>query len=512
MNRRNRGVVALTATILLSIALVTDGATSAATTCENLASLALKNARITSAQIVAAGAFVAPGAPARGGANPYANLPSFCRVSATLTPSSDSDINVELWLPASGWNGKFQAVGNGGWAGTIPFTAIAAGLSTGYATAGTDTGHTGGNADFALGHPEKMIDLGYRSIHEMTVQSKVIINAHYGTPAKLAYYNGCSQGGRQGLAAAQHYPEDFNGIVAGASAWNQMRMHAARTELNLQVNKDADSVIPRTKYAMINNAVLKSCDELDGVKDGVIENPAKCTFDYAALTCKGGDAPDCLTRGQVEAAKAMTSPLKDPKTGKILFEGHLMMGSELGWATLGGPQPLGLSVSGLQNVVFQDKTWDFHKLNASTDIELASKSDGGATYTGDANLKPFFDHGGKLLMYHGWSDPQVNPLNSVTYYDNVVKTVGKKQSANSIALFMIPGMNHCSGGPGTDTFDKVGVLEKWVEKKETPTRIVASHLTAGKVDKTRPLCPYDQVATYNGTGDTNDAASFTCKR
>src|SRR6185295_18917149 len=245
----------------------------AATACEKLASLALPNAKIDSAQMVTAGAFVAPGAGARGGANPYANLPAFCRVTATLTPSTDSDIKTEIWLPASGWNCKFLAVGNGGWAGTIPYAAIAGAVAAGYAGAGTDTGHTGNNADFALGHPEKLIDLAYRSIHEMTVQSKSIINAHYGTPAKFSYYNGCSQGGRQGLAAAQKYPEDFNGIIAGAASWNQMRAHAAREALNLIVNKDADSVIPRTKYAMIHDAVLNACDASDGVKDGVIENP-----------------------------------------------------------------------------------------------------------------------------------------------------------------------------------------------------------------------------------------------
>ena len=484
----------------------------AATPCETLSTLTLANAKVTSAVSVAAGAFVPPAVGgARGGGNAYANLPAFCRVAATLTPGSDSDIKVELWLPASGWNGKFQAVGNGGWAGTIPYAAIAAALSSGYAAAGTDTGHTGATADFALGHPEKVIDFGYRSIHEMTVQSKVILSTFYGSSAKYSYYNGCSQGGRQGLAEAQRYPEDFDGIIAGASAIDQMRMHAARTALNLEVNKNPDSVIPRTKYAMINTAVLNACDAQDGVKDGVVENPEKCKFNYAKLTCKAGDAADCLTKGQVESAKAMTSPLKDPKTGKTLFAGYLVPGSELGWATLGGAQPLALSVSGMRNVVFSDKSWSPAQMDVATDIERAAQSDGGALATRDPNLKPFFDRGGKLLMYHGWSDPQVTPLNSVLYYEDVVKTVGKKQAANSIRLFMMPGVNHCSGGPGPDSFEKVKVMEEWVEQGKAPERIVASHSTAGKVDKTRPLCAYDQTAKYNGSGDTNDAANFTCK-
>jgi feruloyl esterase len=423
-----------------------------------------------------------------------------------------SDIKIELWLPQSGWNRKFQAVGNGGWAGTIPYAAIAAAMASGYAAAGTDTGHTGNNADFALGHPEKVIDLAYRSIHEMAVQSKVLVAEHYGNSAQYSYYNGCSQGGRQGLAAAQRYPEDFNGIIAGASAIDQMRMHGARVALSLLVNKDPEGVIPRSKYSMINTAVLKACDALDGVKDDVLEDPMKCKFDYAKLLCRAGyDSPDCLTKGQVESAKQMTSPVKDPKTGKTLFKGFLVPGSELGWATLGGPQPLGLSLSGMQNIVFGNKSWDYHTMELAADIDRAAKSDNGATATNNANLKPFFNRGGKLLMYHGWSDPQVTPMNSVNYYNDVLKTVGKGAAGKSIELFMIPGMNHCAGGPGTGTFDKVKVLEDWVERGIAPMRIIASHSTDGVVDKTRPLCPYPQVAKYNGTGDTNDAANFTCK-
>ena len=518
--------------VSLTVMLVGPAPAAAATACENLASLALPNAKIDSAQMVAAGAFVQPGGRGgaargeggagrgaadgrgvRGGgpaANPFASLPAFCRVTATLTPSSDSDIKTEIWLPVTGWNGKFQAVGNGGWAGTIPYPALAAAVAAGYAGAGTDTGHVGNSADFALGHPEKLIDIAYRSIHEMTVQSKTIIKTHYGTAAKFSYYNGCSQGGRQGLAAAQTYPEDFNGIIAGAAAWDQMRAHGARTALNLIVNKDADSIIPPEKYSMIHEAVLNACDALDGLKDGVIENPTKCNFDYAKLACKAGDRAQCLTKGQVESAKAMTSPLKDPKTGKVLFEGHLMPGAELSWATLGGPEPLGPAATAMRNIVFKDRNWDYHTMNISTDIDRANKSDNGVMYSGDPNLKRFFDRGGKLLMYHGWSDPQVNPLLSATYYNNVLKTVGKDKAANSIALFMVPGMNHCQGGVGTDRFDKVKVMEEWVEQGRKPAQIIASHLTNGKVDKTRPLCPFGQVAKYKGTGDSNDASNFFC--
>ncbi len=291
-----------------------------------------------------------------------------------------------------------------------------------------------------------------------------------------------------------------------------MRAHASREALNLVVNKDADSVIPRSKYQMIHDAVLNACDGLDGVKDGVIENPMMCKFDYAQLLCKAGNNAECLTKGQVESAKAMTSPLTDPKTGKVLFDGHLMPGSELGWATLGGPEPLSLATSGMRNVVFKDRNWDYHTMNIGTDIERADKSDNGAMFSGDPNLKPFFDRGGKLMMYHGWSDPQVNPINSVMYYNNVVKAVGADKAAKSIALFMMPGVNHCQGGPGTDTFNKVKVLEEWVESGKKPVQIVASHATDGQVDKTRPLCPFGQVAKYKGTGSTNDASNFSCEK
>jgi feruloyl esterase len=484
----------------------------AATPCESLAGMSLTKAKVTSASAVAAGAFVPPSGGGRGGGGNYATLPAFCRVTATLTPSSDSDIKIELWLPQSNWNGKFEAVGNGGWAGSIPYPAIAAAMRGGYAAAGTDTGHTGNNADFAFGHPEKLIDLAYRSIHEMTVQSKALLKEHYGSPAKFSYYNGCSQGGRQALAEAQRYPSDFDGIIAGASAVDQMRMHGARTALNILLNKSPDSVIPPAKYSMINKAVLNACDALDGVKDGVIEDPMKCKFDYASLLCKAGDSADCLTKGQVESAKTMTSPLKDPKTGKTLFEGYLIPGSELGWATLGGPEPLPVSISGLRNIVFGDRSWDYHTMELTADVDRSVKSDkGGAMATNNPDLQRFFDRGGKLLMYHGWSDPQVTPMNSVLYYKDVLNTVGKGAAGKAIALFMVPGMNHCTGGPGTDTFDKVKVMEDWVEKGMAPKKIIASHQTNGAVDKTRPLCPYPQVAKYNGSGDTNDAANFSCK-
>ena len=499
--------MAYTATILTGSLLLTTNATAAP--CDDVARMTIPAATITSAEVVGAGAFTPPGA--RGGGAPaqiYPALPAFCRVRVTLAPSSDSDIKAEVWLPSANWNGKLQAVGNGGWAGTIPYPAMAAAVAAGYATVGTDTGHVGNNADFAPGHPEKLVDFAYRAIHEMTVASKAAISTHYGNAPKISYFNGCSQGGRQAITSAQRYPQDFDGIVAGASAWNQMRSHAARFSINRFMNRSAGSAIPPDKYPLIHNAVLNACDGLDGVKDGVIENPTKCSFDYKALECRGEDASACLTPAQVESARAMVSPVKDPKTGAVIFEGHLWPGSELEWDVLGGPQPLGIAVSGLKNVAYGGTKWDPDGFTAA-DIETADRSDRDLLDSSNPNLKPYFDRGGKLLMWHGWADPQVTPQTSTIYFTNVLKTVGKK-AGDSIALFMLPGVYHCGGGPGPDRFDRMAALEQWVEGGRKPTRIVASHQTNGTVDRTRPLCPFGQVARWNGSGSTDDEKNFSC--
>src|SRR5262249_10680516 len=225
---------------------------------------------------------------------------------------------------------------------------------------------------------------------------KPVIDAFYGASAKLAFFNGCSTGGRQAITEAQRYPNDFDGIVAGASAWDGMRMHAVGVAVSQLVNRNADGVIPPGKFPMIHAAVLDACDTLDGVKDGVIENPLVCRFDYATLACKGADAPDCLTPGQVESAKALTSPLKDIRTGTVIDERHLWPGSELGWTNLGSASPLGLSYSGLANILYKDPSWDWRSFEVAKGIEDAAKADGGALFSGDPNLKPFFDRGGKL--------------------------------------------------------------------------------------------------------------------
>jgi feruloyl esterase len=492
------------------IALVLPAPASGAARCEALANLKLHAGTVTVAEPVAARVFVPPGPPGSAPAQAlFGRLPEFCRVRLTLTPTQDSDIKVEVWLPLVVWNGRFQAVGNGGFAGTIPYAAMARALFDGFATAGTDTGHVGNNADFTLGHHEKLVDFAYRAIHEMTVAAKRVVDEHYGRPPQFSYFTGCSQGGRQAITSAQRYPADFDGIVAGAAAWDSMRSHGARLGMNLAMNRTPDAVIPPEKYPALHRAVLDACDALDGVRDGLIEDPTACTVDFSALACKGRDTFSCLTPAQVASARAITSPTTRPGTGEVLFPGHLMPGTELEWDVLGGPQPLSVARSAIANLVYRNRDWNDRGFNLASELDRVDAADAGLLASSDANLAPFFGRGGKLLMYHGWSDPQVPPQLSTVYYGNVLRTVGP-QAADSIALFMMPGVYHCGGGPGADTFDRIGPIQAWVEKGEKPTRLVAARLSAGKTIRTRPLCPFDQVAAYLGKGSTDDAANFAC--
>ena len=479
--------------------------------CESLTTVAIANAVVTSASTVAAGAFTPPGSAGRGTPaqqQQYAAMPQFCRVAVTAKPSADSDIKIEVWLPSS-WNGKFQAVGNGGWAGTISYADMATAVAKGYASASTDTGHSTPGGSFAMDHPEKLIDYAHRAVHEMTVDAKAVIDAFYGTAPKLSIWNGCSTGGRQGAIEASRYPGDYNGIIAGAIPVTSPRLHAARIHISQIVHKTPGSYIPPEKYSAVHEAVLQACDTLDGVKDGVIENPVRCKFDPKTIECKGADGPACLTSAQVETARALYAPLTDPKTGAVLSFPLLQPGSELSWATLAGPEAFGIAVDAYRYLVFRNPTWDWRTFDPSTDYERIDVGAKGFEPPG-ADLKPFFSRGGKLLMYHGWSDQQVAALNAVTYFGSVLTASGSSAAGKSIALYMVPGMGHCRGGPGTDTFDKVAALEGWIQSGRAPSQIVATHQTAGVVDRKRPLCQYPQVAKYKGSGSTDDAANFTC--
>jgi feruloyl esterase len=491
--------------------------------CEKLKSLSLPDSTITAVESVAAGpapnvARGGGGAPAgRGAAGaPPAQpviLPAHCRVAVTMKPSSDSSIDMEVWMPAENWNNKFQMVGNGGWAGTMSFPAMQAALREGYATATTDTGHKGGDAIFALNHPEKLVDFAYRAVHETVVKSKALITAYYGKAPKLSYWNGCSTGGRQGLMEAQKYPEDFDAVIAGAPANYQTHLHAWDMMVATAIRKDDRHFVSAPKLAALNKAVLAACDAADGVKDGLLNDPRKCKFDPATLACKSGankgdDKDDCLTPAEVESVKLVLSPAKK-KNGELIFPGK-EPGGETGWNMLSqrNPNPAGLSQGTFQYATYQDANWDWHTFDLDRDTAAADEKFGYVNATADLNA--FKNRGGKLLMYHGWSDPQISPENSVNLYTNIVQKTGSK-SESWIKLYMIPGMGHCQGGNGTDQFNKMAVLERWREANTAPESIVAAHVTGNNVEMTRPLCPYPQVAVYKGVGSTNDSASFSCK-
>jgi feruloyl esterase len=485
-----------------------------ATSCESLAALSLPHTTITLARSVPAGEFTPPPPPdARPGSipAPLKDLPGFCRVAATASPNSDSLIKFEVWMPSTNWNGRFQGVGNGGWAGNISYGGLAAALQHNYATASTDTGHEGGTACFAVGHPEKMIDFGYRAIHEMTVQAKAIIAAYYGAGARWSYWNGCSTGGRQGLMEAQRFPHDYNGIAAGAPAAYLSHLRFVSIWIARATLEDPASYIPPSKYPLIHAAALNACDALDGITDGIIDDPTRCHFDPAVLTCKGSDAADCLTPAQVEAVRQIYSSLTNPRTGEQIFPA-LEPGSELGWRDhAGGPEPRSISLSYFRDLIFQNPQWNFRNLDFDADVSLVDQEDRGVGNAINPDLGPFQLAGGKLLLYHGWADNLIAPLGTVNYYQDVLATMGGAEQTGSFArLFMVPGMGHCSGGPGTDVFDRVGVLEQWVEHGAAPEKIIAAHRTKGAEDMTRPLCPYPQIAKWNGSGSTNDAVNFVC--
>jgi len=429
-------------------------------------------------------------------------------VAATLTPTPQSNIKVEVWLPLD-WNGRLLEVGNGGWAGSINYGGMSTALAAGFATASTDTGHTGGSPSFAIERPEAVIDYGYRAVHEMTVKVKALISSYYGRPAQYSYWDGCSTGGKQGLTSAQRYPEDFNGIVAGAPANYMIHLHAAQTAIAQALDRTPGSRVPAEKFPMLHAAVVAACDARDGLMDGVIDDPRKCSFDPGTVQCKGGDEPTCLTSDQVETVRMIYRTLTHPKTGAEIFPG-LMPGSEALWPT-SVAQPIPFPMQTFQYVVFKNPAWDYHTFNVATDVDLADRVDGGVNNATDPNLGPFFKRGGKLLIYHGWSDHHISPVNSINYYDSVLKAVPDPTvTSSSIRLFMAPGMAHCGGGDGPDTFDRVGAIRAWVENGSAPDRLVATKASGGQTTRSRPLCPYPQVARWSATGSMDDAANFSC--
>jgi feruloyl esterase len=514
---------ALAAALVPVLAQVATPAASAGTACSSLAALTIPNVTIKSATPVPAGPFTPPGAMVAGDGQPprgpaAMTLPAFCRVEATARPTSDSDIRFEVWIPpVEAWNGKFEGVGNGGYQGSISYAAMATALRRGYATGSTDTGHTGDDMKFGQGHPEKLIDYGHRAVHVMTESAKLIIRDAAGRFAERSYFVGCSAGGQQALSEAQRYPEDYDGIVAGDPAANRIRQTFGFLSSWIATHGgDGKPLITQPKLALLTKSVVDACDGIDGLKDGIIDDPRRCHFDPAKLLCKGGDEPTCLTTPQVDAARKMYEGTKNPRTGELIYTGW-PRGSE-GFGEAAGQswrqyvvdptEPM--RVGFFKYWLFHDPNWDYHSIDWERDLAYAEQKLPFMAAV-DKDLTPFKKRGGKLLMYTGWSDPVVPPQDTVAYYDSVVKTMGGLEKTREFyRFFLAPGMGHCSGGPGPNQFDHLTALEQWVEKGVAPEKMIATHSTAGKVDRSRPLCVYPQVARWKGTGSTDEAANFAC--
>ncbi len=479
-------------------------AMAGAPACPSLISLTINNTTITSADEVSPGPYTSGGTPAP------LNLPAFCRVRAVSRPVSDSEIHFELWMPPrAAWNGKFEGTGNGGFSSAMSYTSMAAALNHGYATAGSDTGHEGGDLTFGVGHPEKINDWAYRAVHVMTDTAKLIIRDYYGRLPQYSYFNGCSTGGHQALSEAQRYPGDYDGIVAGDPGNNRVHLIAGFLWSWEAIHKDTPSPLPAAKLPMIAKAVLAACDELDGLADGIIDDPRRCKFDPATLACKGGDRDNCLTAPQVESVKKVYAGAKNPRTGEQIFAGWAH-GTEASWTGYFVDPPEARRNEFWRLWVFNDPNWDWRTFDFDRDLAYADTKMA-VVNSNDPDLKPFKARKGKLVMYHGWADSDVPPEDGVRYYEAVESAMGGPgQTTDFFRLFMVPGMGHCSGGPGPNTFDAVSALDQWVENGRAPDQIVASHIANGVTDRTRPLCPYPQIAKWKGAGSIDDAANFAC--
>lgn len=462
------------------------------------------------------------------------NLPAFCRVVGVSKPSADSNINFEVWLPAN-WNGKFLSSGEGGFVGQLNYTrnGLDGGLDElirrGYATASTDTGHKASDVNWAIGHPERAIDYTHRAKHLVTVAAKGLVAAHYGRPATRSYYNSCSNGGRQALMEAQRYPEDYDGYVVGAP-WNYQSRSNAGFVWDAQTLTAPGAAIPASKLPTINKAAIAACDAADGLKDGVIEDPSKCTFKPETLLCKGADNDSCLTDPQARALNRLYDGPKHPRTGASIFPGWAR-GSELGWTRLTDADKLGnLGRGYFGNLVFEDPNWDFRKFDFDKDLAKAEAKVGSLGDSNRTELSAAKRRGAKFIQYHGWNDQTLQPEYSPQYYEQLTKAMGGPDKTRDFyRLFMVPGMAHCYAGEGAGNFGAVGqqipptrdalhdiqtALEKWVEEGVAPERLIATKYADDKpetrqVKFTRVLCPYPQVARYK-SGDPNDAASFSC--
>jgi feruloyl esterase len=462
------------------------------------------------------------------------NLPGFCRVQGISRPTADSNIRFEVWLPRRAvWNKRFLSTGEGGFAGQVRYggsgldAALDENLRRGYATASTDTGHETADPYFAIGHPERGIDYLRRAKHATTVAAKEIIARYYGRPPVRSYFSSCSNGGREGLIEAQLYPDDFDGLIIGAP-WNlQSRSSIAHLWMR-RLLSGPGAAVPSDKLAMVHAAVLKVCDDADGLADGVINNPASCRFDPKMLECKGADGPACLTSAQVLSLTKIYEGPRDPRDGSSIFPGF-SPGSETD--TFGRPDKVsGFPEQFIANFVYRDPNWDPLTFDIEKDmpatLEAGRIGDAGSTDFDAARRR-----GVKIIQYHGWNDIRIPPGNSIRYYEAVVSANGGlAKTQDFYRLFMVPGMGHCYAGAGASNFGGVGqqlppvrdgahdllvALQDWVERGIAPSEFIATKYespdpASSAVQFQRRLCMHPAVAKYKGSGNRNDAASFIC--
>lgn len=480
--------------------------------CAQLTNVRIPQATITAAECMPAGTFTPPGnAPAITG------LPAFCRVTAVLRPSPDSHIRIELWLPEAGWNERFLGTGTGGGAGYINYGALALGLRKGFATANTDMGTSPG-ANELTGHPEKWTDFGHRATHEMTVAGKAITEAYYHKAARKAYFSGCSTGGQQALMESQRYPNDYDGILAGAPANNRTHLHTGFVWLLRATNDTPGSTFSKQKLDLITRAVLSACAGKDGGApgDNFLTNPAACRFDPATLpVCPDGtDDNTCLTLSQMTALKKIWEGPVNPRTGERIYT-PIPLGSENVAAGIDmqqnpaqAPNSLFYQYKWAFGKDFDYKTFDFDHDQDRLDALL-----GPVLNANSPDLSAFKQNGSKLLMYTGTADPLVPYQDALSYYERVMGVQGGlPQTQDFFRFYLIPGMGHCSGGPGlNDGGDMLGALVKWKEEGIAPQQLIGNAYEGGDAKKgvrfRRPVYPYPLLPAYK-TGDASSPESY----
>jgi feruloyl esterase len=436
------------------------------------------------------------------------SLPAYCEVKATIRPAAGSTIGVVYRLPEK-WNGKLLGFGGGGWAGSVIPQTAEPGLKRGYATAQTDGGHPGTNVwDTAWAtNPASVTDFAYRAVHEMTVAGKSVVQRYYGRVQDKAYFQGCSTGGRMALMEAQRFPGDYNGIISGAPVYSLQ----VQTSAILRNQVFAKATFSPAQLKLVQDSAVKSCDAADGLQDGIIAAPASCAWKPAVLACKPGQSGDsCLAPAQVSALDTLYGGIKAPNGSWAAFP--LSKGGEAGWtafiATAGGNDPTnGGGMVGLSPIIF-GRQIDPKTLSVTTDVPAARNSAFARQYEAvDPDLRKFVERGGRLILWHGESDPGPSPVGSADYYKAVQRTA-PAAAKKGVRLFMAPGVSHCGGGPGADQPDTLTALENWVEKGQAPMTLIA---TKRDNSMTRPLCPYPAVAHYAGSGDANDPKSYSCR-